>query len=519
MNPIDRRGACLGALLILMLALPVLQAWTDTSRLTTRNTHYVIALVALAALARGRATWTETGAARIERPLLAAAGVAYLATALSSYYGMRLSGIDFSIWERMLAETIRGRWMFSPHHGFSHLIVHQTWILLPLVPLAAVPATPVWLQAIHALALWAPAWLVRSLALRNGATREEALWLALAYLTAGTVTTTLSGGFRVESFYPLLALALLLAWDTGTRWLWPALFAFLCVKEDAAFYALPFFAYAAWRQAPRRKAALGAVALSAAMLLVDALAGRYLAAGIGVTPTYVGFWARYGTTMSDVALGMLRDPLQVGRDIASSGFWRFYGAHAFLPLLHPAALAGSLAGIGMLGTASSYPLMHGFGAYYPVVLVALAFYGWSHVLPRLTGWRRRLALAVVVVSPLVGPAWLQGTRLDPDARRDVAAAAAFLAAAGQTGRGDCVQSNAYPQLPDAACDAAMLDAACLQRAPEGRTLLVRGKGAFPIATATVDAFIDAHPDAALFRSGRAVVVPSRLLAEAVASAR
>ena len=442
--------------------------------------------------------------------LLGSMLLVFLAACVSRYLAVELNAIDFGIFDRILDATSKGRFLFSPAQGFHYFVVHQAWILYLLAPLKLVFQDPVWLQVLQAFLLWSPALVLLRLARLHRLSYAHTLWLTMAYLTSCFVTISVSTGFRLESLYPLAILSFLYAFDSRSKWMLPALIAYLAIKEDAAFYTLTFGIFHAALTPRRRDGALIA-ALSAGALVLDAAVARQVREEAGVSPDFFHFWGRYGTSMGAIAAGIVTHPLDALRDIAQSGFWRLYLPFAFLPLVHLPALVASLPGIVMLGTAYNYPGMHTYGHYYALPLVSFAFYGLLHVIPRLPPRLAPWVIPLLVVAPPLSGEWNRFHVWKPDApaRKAVQAGAAFAREQGQEVL--CAAGVAYTHLPPDQ-PAEVLTTSCPGTYPKGFSLFILGKDPYPLTKDQVTAFLRSHGPEAAFRSGPVFVFPSALAA-------
>jgi hypothetical protein len=321
------------------------------------------------------------------------------------YFAFAINGVDFSIFDWMLHNTLHGRFMYSPIYDVNHFGVHPSYWMLLLVPLHALWPSPLMLSAITGLVVWGaclPLWH-----LVHGRTRSGWMaWLAcVAYLTCAWTGRIIDGGFRPEVLYPLAGFTLLLAWERQ-RWVLPAALLLLSVKEDAALYLAGFSLAVLVSQRQRWRGGLGLLVLALAVfgLNVGVVQPAALASTGRARPEYMTFWSDYGGTMSEVVRFMLGHPLRVAGDVLQSGWLKLLGPLLLLPLASPRALGMMLPGLVLLG-AATYPLMHDFGTYYPIPLLAPALWGAVEVCtsPRVArhqGLARALLATVLLAFPL-----------------------------------------------------------------------------------------------------------------------
>ena len=365
-----------------------------------RNGQYVALLVGLA-VAVGPAL-------RVRVASLGAPGLRLLAPALAiwmlageamNYFALQINGVDFSLFDLTLEETLRGRFMYSPVYRVNHFGVHQTWWMLPLVPLHAIWRSPGLLILVNVgvlVAACVPLWRL--------AHRVDPLLGPLSLIAHATNPWTarlLRDGFRPESLYPLCIFALADAWmQKRHRGVLGWGLALCLIKEDASLYVLAFAAAAvATRALPRTTGAL--LALTAvAILVLDLEVIRPWQLGPGGAPGYVQFWEGYGTSLAEVAVSALRHPVRALLDVATSRWWSVLGPALLLPLARPVPAASMAPGLLMLGLASSES-MRQFRGYYPVPVACICILG--IICFALHHRRRQGAVALSLLAALLFP--------------------------------------------------------------------------------------------------------------------
>lgn len=435
--------------------------------------------------------------------------VLFMTTAFSKFYAVQLNGIDFSIFDWMLYGTHSGRLMYSPIYAVNHLSVHASWIMFPLSLLHSIFPSPFLLLFVGAGALWLASVPLFHLAIRNRLTDLEAFLLVFAYLTSPYVGTVLNEGFRIESFLPLFAFTFFLGWDLRKRLGWVAsAVLLLCVKEDVAFYLLPFGLYMLFQKGRRLDGVLLG-GLAGGMAAFNLLwAQPHFADSDAWHPSYLEFWSGYGDNMQAILNQMLHSPWQVLTDIASSGWWKLYLPLCLLPLFYPPVFLASLAGIFLLGTATGYEAIHQYGQHYALLLFVFAFYGLVQVRRRLLtpSWAKVWAL-VLLTSPLWNVGWI---RVDPaDAETiDALAAAQDYVRQHNPDQTLCTQAIAFPHF---GYDLKLrpLDVPCVHE--EGAlVLLVRGKDPYPYSPELIDRML-ANRTGEVFAQGQVHIVAASSL--------
>jgi Predicted membrane protein (DUF2079) len=433
--------------------------------------------------------------ARVLLPVLAAW---MLVSEVLNFRAFRVNGIDFSLFDWMLEETLRGRFMYSPVYRVNHLGVHQTWWMLALVPLHALWRSPGLLLVANVAALAAAAGFVWRLAARV----DPALapLAAIAHATSPWTGRLLRDGFRPESLFPLCIFALadalaarrfraVVAWGVA-----------LClVKEDAPLHVLAFAGAAALLGAVPRPAGVGLLAAALAIFVLDTEVVRPAQLG-PVLPGYTGFWAGYGSSVGEIAGTVLRHPLRAAADVLTARWWTVLLPALFLPLREPLAVAAMAPGLLMLGLASN-PAMRRWEGYYPVAVACIALAGILCFAARYRGRPSAWLASVLalVLFPLFGNGYLRVHWVDPAARQGLAEVQDAL---GELRSPLCVQTAILPHLPYLDL-VEPLDPTC--RAKEGALLLVNpALPPYPDDAASLEA-LASRPGTRWFSGGFALV--------------
>jgi uncharacterized membrane protein len=438
---------------LLIASVPL--SWMNQELAAVRNWQIALNGAALLVLIRW---WTPSaGSPSLPFPrtlvyLTAAAGaVLFLACQLSKFYSFAPNGFDFSIFDWMLYNTNHGRFGYSPLYNLNHFGVHQSYLLLLLAPLHRAFETPVFLVVTTAVVLWAgvvPLWHLARHYLQSEA---QAFLVLVAYLTNPWVGRLLDGGFRPESFYPVLGLTFALGWTVRKARIWsPALLAFLCIKEDAAFYIAALAIAALLFESQRRRAAAVCLAFSVLLLTVNLsfLQPLFLAESNAIRPGYLGFWHQYGTTLGGIAARMIASPLRVAADVLTSHWYKLFGPALFLPLFAKLPLAAMAPALFILGSAS-YPTMRHYRAYYAIPLVPFFFWGLLDgyrrlgSIPRVGAWRDGLLAAALLLFPLFGDGYIRFHRPDRVALQSFK----LMVEKVDGTRPICVQPVLFPHLP------------------------------------------------------------------------
>jgi Predicted membrane protein (DUF2079) len=375
------------------------------------------------------------------RLVLVALGLWMLASELLNFHAFRVNAFDFGVFDWMLESTLRGRFLYSPVYGVNHFGVHQTWWMLPLVPLHWIWRSPVLLLVVNVALLLTAAELLFRLARRIDP--DLAPVAVIALLTCPWVARLLRDGFRPESAFPLFMIGAADALHRRRAWAVVGWSVGLClVKEDAPLYVIAFAGGAALlRRLPRAPAAVLFVA-AAAILCLDLEVVRPWQLG-QTLPGYTAFWAGYGRTPIEIAATALRHPVQAAADVLGSGWWTVLLPCLLLPLVEPLAVLSMAPGLLMLGLAS-HPGMRRWEGYYPVPIVAIALVAVLAFAGRGDSrWRRSLAAVALLALPLFWGGYLRVYRPDWTVWPGIVQ---LRAGAEALPRPLCAQASIFPQL-------------------------------------------------------------------------
>jgi uncharacterized membrane protein len=221
---------------------------------------------------------TSASIARPTRAVVIAAllfALIYVLLDLNKLYALRY-GADTGTFVQFLTGEAHGRGSWNGAEYRPHLQVHDSWILLALVPLMAAFPYAQTLLIVQVLAIAAAALVLCAFARACGATPRNASIVAIAYLISPSAQGIAYGNFLENVFVPLFAALGALA--VRLRAPIPALVAaqlLLGLKEDEALFLLWFgVACAVWWDR-RIGTAIAALALvnGIAFVLVERLTG------------------------------------------------------------------------------------------------------------------------------------------------------------------------------------------------------------------------------------------------------
>jgi hypothetical protein len=425
-----------------------------------RNVHYVLA-AALGALAFVAPATFAQPLSRPSRRALFGGALLWLGFASWSHWAsFHVNGVDFSIFDWMLESTHQGRFGYSPIYDVDHFGVHSSFLLLLLVPLHALWATPLWLVATGPLVLWAGLFPLRRLSRALvGVNGGLELTLSLAWLGNAWLGRLANGVFRIESLAPALTLWFLVGWVERRRGVWAlATLALFCAKEDTA---LALGCFSAVMLAVERDRRRDAGALLVAALTFFFAYTRLLQPWLTqhAQPPYWHFWSDFGDTPGAIATTLITSPKLVLGKLLSARWWFFFGPLLLLPFGSWRAVGGLWPTFFLLGVAN-YDEMHLYRSYYPSPMVAWALLGTLSMLAR---WqtqpgRWRWGLLALLLFPLVEGGYAKAVPVDFGRRAGLEAVAAALA---RPATQRCLQTVLMPQVGYPEHPQPLMDVACI----------------------------------------------------------
>lgn len=332
------------------------------------------------------------------RAILVGSLVWLLAISVTAFLSFNVNAIDFSIFDWMIENTVRGQVGQVPLYRVNHFAVHSTFLMFGLVPVYAVAPSPWWLLILGPVLLWAGLFpLKRLVEAAVGDHGGLLLLAAVAWVASCWMGRLANSAFRVEHFEPLWLLWFLAGWVQRKPMVWGlAVLALFASKEDASLMLAAFGAAHVVFERERRREGL---VLAVASLVFLVAYSRFQAAVIPGGAGYGGFWLQFGNNPSEAAVGMLRHPLDVAARMATSGVWGFFAPMLFLPFMSWRS-AVPLGVMVLLFGAASFEPMHRYQSYYPAVLQAFAVFGIIEVAKHARG--RRAATFALALFPVVG---------------------------------------------------------------------------------------------------------------------
>jgi len=177
----------------------------------------------------------------------------------------------------------------------------------------------------------------------------------------------------------------------------------LCCREDAA---LPVFGLGAWLIVARRRFAWGVLTAAAALIVLFVDVRWIIPSFRGEPYPHLGRYARFGASLGEIAIGLLRYPLRAVGEIVTTDRLAYLGALlaplALLPLGAPLDLVGALPALAQ-NLLSSDPILYNHRTQYqafvlPFLMLA-AIGGYARLARRTPGrWPATVIVIAMIAS-------------------------------------------------------------------------------------------------------------------------
>ena len=402
----------------------------------------------------------------------------FFVASISSYFSIAINGFDYSIFDWMLENQSRLGHMYSPIYRVNHLGIHASWYFFLLWPWHALFQSNIFLAIIGPLFLALAMVPLFLLCRRGSLTHQETFIVLFGYAGCSFVQILLKEGFRIESVLPVLFFTFLYLWDLPSllgRLI--AALALLSVKEDVAIYLIAFACYEGFF-GKRWQDALWLGFLAIVFFSFNQFWAKPHFLGNALEPEYLRFWSHYGDSLTSILLGMFTSPREVFSNILTSGWWKLYLPLFGLPFLSPRHVAFSLPGIFILGTAASYPAMHGYGHYYPLMNFCIALAAMVAIVPYLVHPKVKLLwIYALVTMPLFHAGAIKWRMPNITLYKDLKQTRQFLEQNNQDQVVVCTQTAVFPYL-GYKLKLEPLDAFC-QNKPKHLVLIVPSQNPYP----------------------------------------
>jgi uncharacterized membrane protein len=257
--------------------------------------------------------------------------ILYVLAALTQYLSFHVSSHDLSIFDESLYNTVRGRFMYSQVLDRCFFSEHFSPVLLVLLPMYAVAASPPVLVLVHALILWAAVLVLRAAVEAAGLGTEIQNLTCLVYLSHPIAVKTLNYAFHVEAMLPVAFFAAYLFYRRNQHAAyWICLLFLLGVKEDVGLYVVGFGLYLALGEKRRRVGGLTAAAgLAWTWLTVSWVIPAFDVAGWD--HMLASRWGHWGSSPAGVVWGWLTHPLVFLLSLLNTKVVKYLACLLFLP--------------------------------------------------------------------------------------------------------------------------------------------------------------------------------------------
>lgn len=374
----------------------------------------------------------------------------FILSQFSRLLAFDVNGVDFSVFDSMLANTLNGKFIFDSHvNQLAHFGVHQNYVLLMILPFYAFFQSPFFLQFINAFFMWMA--IIPLFRLSKKITQSDLFSsiLVICYLTSPFLASCLNADFRPEIFYPFFIFSFLFYLFENKN-TWKVYFIlFLCVKEDAAFYGVMLGGYLLFlnRGLFSQARTHGVFVLLSSVIFLGVnifLLQPYFLHQSGLDqPRFLTFWSNLGTNKREIILNLIRHPFNNIRHLLQSSWTKLYLPFLGLPFASLFVLFVSLPGILLAGFANSDTFIYNYDTYYPLVLFAFALFGVTLAFQRFPRVRP-FAILSLLIAPLIGAGWLSLARPKIELLHSLKEAKKTLQAQILPQENVCVSANLQP---------------------------------------------------------------------------
>lgn len=279
---------------------------------------------------RGRQEPTPQELLWLRNAVVAIFSIALSKATLIDYGVFHVNGVDFSIYDHAMMNTLRGRFMES-FDGLKHMGVHSTYVLLGLLPLHASFHHPIFSLLLEPLLLASAAVPIWKLSAKlRGSTR---IALLISYFLSTWVAKNLHYHFHVEVFYVPFFLWLHLFVQNKNLSKALGMSLLICLtKEDGPFYLLGYWA-AIFLSGPFSKKTATWTSIAIAGFLILNLKWAMPEFRDGSTYALAGRMAAYGNNFSEIVQNLPQVAVQIIRNFLVGEWWKSLALLLFLPLL------------------------------------------------------------------------------------------------------------------------------------------------------------------------------------------
>lgn len=314
-------------------------------------------------------------------------GFLYLKLMVVNTYTYQIIDVDFSYFDLMISNFMRGKGWFSEACNCNHMGVHSTYYFYPIALIHRVFNSPLVLQVIHGLSMWAAIFPLIKLFEHFKIRKDLSLGLIFTCLNYTAFIHVLKYNFHFEVWYIPIFLWMFYFFEKE-NWKGVHLSAFLSllVKEDAGFYLIGFAAGMFWL----KRNLIQSFLMILYSLVITGLSLKVFIPHFRETTDYVvaGTASVYGRNMKEILLNMAGDPIGVFLYILKGKWWSFLVPFGFVPLLSPAFLLSVAPFVLIHSTAQSH-LMSSIMLYYSAPFTPFILYFFLKVQNHWPEWNNK----------------------------------------------------------------------------------------------------------------------------------
>jgi uncharacterized membrane protein len=292
---------------------------------------------------------------------------------LSQHYTFRTGTFDLSMYDSALSNTLKGNFMYTPWLERSYFSEHFAPILLLLLPFYLVHDSAVTLVIIHAIATVLAVLPLYHFAAEKLSHRSVAFCIVVSYLNYEYLLHGFLFDFHMEIFIPLLMFsAFWFLYRNAPVQYFITLVLLLMCKEDIPIYMFMVGGYACLR-AKKWKLGIPTMLISVAWALFAWKIAIPMSYPDGVrTSHFLGRWAHYGQTYTQVAWGLFTHPTEIFGELFWKNSMHLVSPLGFLPLADPVAFFLSLPPL-LLNITSNFDIQKNLYAHYALPLLPFLF--------------------------------------------------------------------------------------------------------------------------------------------------
>ncbi len=298
----------------------------------------------------------------------------FLKVTALNFMTYKVVDVDFSYFDMMIANFMRGKDWFSSACNCNHFGVHSTYIFYLLAPFHRLFNSPWFLVLLHGVTLWSTIIPLKKLMTKANLTPIFQVIICFAFFNFFATSHILKYSFHMEVFFVPFFLWLFYFFEQSKwRSYYLMVFLTLAVKEDAGFYLIGMSAAYFLCQKENRRHTVFTTIISAIITIISL---KWVIPHYRGSSDYIiaSTALKYGSSMGENLLGMLKNPHLVAKDILTGSWLKFLIPSLFMQILVPFFLIG-IAPFVLIHSTAGAPLMHTLMLYYSAPYVPFIFYG------------------------------------------------------------------------------------------------------------------------------------------------